>query len=84
MKEYKRVETDLLDNTGEKYEFAEVNEEGVAQAYKRKDGDWDVPVELPIETIAQLALEAHRQNITLNQLIVKIIEAKIEEEKSKV
>jgi len=77
MIEYTQVETDLCDNTGAKYQFAEVNTDGIIQGYRRADGDWDIPLELDKEVIADLALIAHARDITLNALIVEVLEEEI-------
>lgn len=53
---------------------------GAAHAIKEQFRleDWvDVPVDLDNETLLSLSLEAHRRDITLNQLIVEILEAEI-------
>ena len=41
----------------------------------------EVELELPHDLIVELALMAHKQNITLNQLIVDILRRAISEEK---
>lgn len=38
----------------------------------------EVEIELPDETLMALALEAHRQDITLNQLILNILEESLQ------
>lgn len=75
MIQYTKVDTDLCDSTGARYEYAEVDENGTVQAFKRADGDFDIPLDLDKETIADLALIAHNRNITLNELMVEAISA---------
>lgn len=67
--EYKQVPTDQVDNTGTAYEFAEVDENGVVQAYKRADGDWDIPVNLDPETEELVTRAAELEGITVEEFL---------------
>jgi predicted HicB family RNase H-like nuclease len=79
----KQIQVDTTDNTGMRYEFAEVDDSGNIVAYKRQDGYWDIPVELDLETIACLAIDAHQKNLTLNELVIEVLTAHINDLKSK-
>lgn len=84
--EYKQVPTDQVDNTGTAYEFAEVDENGVVQAYKRADGDWDIPVNLDPETEELVTRAAELEGITveefLNRAAKEMLTRKIEEQRA--
>jgi predicted HicB family RNase H-like nuclease len=75
---YTQVETNKSDSLGRPYLYAEIDENGVEQCYKRADGLFDVPIDLPDEDLLTLALEAHRREITLNDLLVEIIKEQID------
>ena len=65
--------SDLIDNTGKPFVEAEYDEDGNMIRALREDGLWDVPLNLSDEEILILALEAHKQDITLNQLMVNVL-----------
>jgi predicted HicB family RNase H-like nuclease len=44
------------------------------------DGYSEIELNLPKEELYQLMLMAHEQDITLNQLITQVLQAKLEEE----
>lgn len=73
MIEYKKVPTDQLDDDGQPYEYAEVDDDGKVQAYKRADGSFDIPVDLPPEYIETLTAMAAEKNISLNDFMIEIV-----------
>jgi len=47
---------------------------------EKLDGRSEIEIDLPKEELYQLMLIAHEQDITLNQLVENILQAKIDEE----
>ena len=47
---------------------------------EKLDGRSEIEIDLPKEELYQLMLMAHEQDITLNQLVENILQAKIDEE----
>jgi predicted HicB family RNase H-like nuclease len=73
MIEYKQVPTDQVDDTGALYEYAEVDADGKIQAFKRADGSFDIPVELPEGYLEVLEDMAKTDGTSLNDFMIKII-----------
>ena len=71
--EYKQVPTDQVDNTGTPYQYAEVDENGVVQGYKRADGDWDIPVNLDPETEALVEQAAAIEGVTVEEFVNRAV-----------
>lgn len=79
--EYKQVPTDMVDDTGTPYEYAEVSEDGVVQAYKRSDGYFDIPLDLPDTLLSVVSDIAKDRGVSVNDLIVSIIEQAVVDKK---
>ena len=47
---------------------------------EKLDGRSEIEIDLPKEELYQLMLMAHEKDITLNQLITQVLQAKIDEE----
>lgn len=69
--------SEKVDNTGKPYVREERDEHG-GVSYLREDGLWDMPVDLSKDVIAHLALIAHNRDITLNELMLEILEEQVE------
>ena len=70
---YLQQPTDKVDDTGTPYLYAEVTEDGTIQGYKRADGDWDIPLDLPEDVLEVLNSIAKERGITLNDVITEAI-----------
>lgn len=46
---------------------------------KNADGEWEIPICLPIEVIATLAIAAHEERVTLNEFLMTRISAYCQE-----
>lgn len=50
-------------------------EEAADEFTKNAEGEWVIPVNLPVEVIATLAIAAHEERLTLNEFLVTKISA---------